>query len=177
MTLREICHTHTHKRWLLSRSPGLARRQLKRWADSHHCCPFHFRISAPSESANSSARQKNEKRDITAGSLCQRLQSFWTYKMSEISHHRSILTLSHVQGLGHSPQDIKAPIPTHKKSLALASNLDDELLLDIKQKEPNSPFNLGHFPVFQDENVEEINVKTNILAFSRGKLCRDLTCP
>lgn len=86
--------------------------------------------------------------------------------MSEISHHRSILTLSHVQGLGHSPQDVKAPIPTHRKSLALASNLDDKLLLDMKQKEPNSPFNLGHFPVFQDENVEEINVKTNILAFS-----------
>lgn len=80
--------------------------------------------------------------------------------MSEISHHRSILTLSHVQGLGHSPQDIKAPIPMHRKSLALASNLNDKILLDMKQKESNSPFNLGHFPVFQDENMEEINVKT-----------------
>lgn len=87
--------------------------------------------------------------------------------MSEISHHRSILTLSHVQGLGYSPQDIKAPIPTHRKNLALTPNLNDEILLDIKKKkESNSPFNLGHFPVFQDENGVEINVKTTYWLFA-----------
>lgn len=71
---------------------------------------------------------------MTAGGLHQGLRSFWTYKMSEISHHPSNLTLNHVQGLDHTPQDIKAPIPTHRKNLAWTSNLNDQILLDQKLK-------------------------------------------
>lgn len=149
VTLREICHAH--KRVISETS----RNQLNGNANAE---PTHFTVAFPAGFLLLQSLQTFEPNTKikTKESLHGRVQMFRTYKMSEIGHHPSILTLNHVQGLCDSPQDIKAPIPTSATHLVRRSNVNDDIIPGTRQREQNSPFNLWHFPAFEDVNREEI---------------------
>lgn len=128
VTLREICRAH--KRVVSETS----RNQLNGTVNAE---PTHFTAAFPTGFLLLQSLQTFEPNTKikTKKSLHGRLQTFKAYKMSEIGHHPSILTLNHVQGFCDSPQDIKAPIPTSRTNLVRRSNVNNEILPDVRDKE------------------------------------------
>lgn len=117
VTLREICQTHKDTQIIILKIRGISSTVIQTMGRLTSLPPFpppdfcSFRVCK-----HFSHTEKWKKGTSLQAAFINNFDRS-TYKMSEISHHPSILILSHGQGLDHSPQDIKAPIPTHRKNL------------------------------------------------------------